>query len=203
MPLRDYSETGDDNELDGEKSVLVGVYRACLAVLFHMPSVARYAYVRFVSKKKPVIKRIGIRNFMEMEPKFDNRITLSDKRDANGEFIPVVSHKPSEIDRRSLILLYNVLVGELAKNDIGELKTGLETETEWPINQDASHHLGATRMGNDPTTSVVNKDLRLHGAENVYCAGGSVFSTSGCANPTFTICALSIRLADHFKKILL
>ena len=203
VPLRDYSETGDDNELEGERSTLAGIYKACLAVLFHIPSVARYTYVRFASKKKPVIKRIGIRNFMEMEPNFDNRITLSDKKDANGEFIPVVTHKPSELDRRSLIALYNIMAEELAKNDIGELKTGLGFETEWPINQDASHHLGSTRMGNNPADSVVNSDLRLHSVKNVYCAGGSVFSTSGCANPTFTICALSIRLANHLKKILL
>ena len=202
VPLRDYSETGDDNQLQDEKSDLTGFLKACFAVLFHMPSVMQYAYARFVIKKKPAIKKIGIRNFMEMEPNFENRITLSNKRDVNGEFIPIVSHRPSDLDRRSLITLYDILSGELDKNDIGKLKSGLEAETEWPINQDASHHLGATRMGDNPATSVVNRDLCLHGAENVYCIGGSVFPTSGCANPTFTICALSIRLADHFKRIL-
>ena len=52
-------------------------------------------------------------------------------------------------------------------------------------------------MGLDPRTSVVDTDLRVHGVENLYCAGASVFPTSGCANPTFTIVALSIRLAEH------
>ena len=67
---------------------------------------------------------------------------------------------------------------------------------------DASHHLGATRMGGNPRTSVVNSDGRLHGVPNVYLAGGSVFPTSGYANPTFTIVALAIRLARHLRAAL-
>jgi len=63
----------------------------------------------------------------------------------------------------------------------------------------AAHHLGTTRMGTDPRTSVVNPDCRLHGVENVFMAGGSVFPTSGCANPTYTMVALAIRLTEHLK----
>jgi choline dehydrogenase-like flavoprotein len=57
-------------------------------------------------------------------------------------------------------------------------------------------------MGDDPGCSVVDHNLRLHTVDNVYVAGSSVFPTSGCANPTFTICALSIRLAEHLKSVL-
>ena len=54
-------------------------------------------------------------------------------------------------------------------------------------------------MGIDPEHSVVNPDLRVHTVDNLYVAGGSVFPTSGCANPTMTIVALSIRLAEHLR----
>ena len=57
-------------------------------------------------------------------------------------------------------------------------------------------------MGGDASTSVVDPQLRLHGSPNLYVAGASVFPTSGCANPTFTICALSIRLAEDLRAIL-
>lgn len=59
--------------------------------------------------------------------------------------------------------------------------------------------MGSTRMGADARTSVVDADLRLHGAHNVWIAGASVFPTSGCANPTMTIVALSIRLARRLQ----
>ena len=62
------------------------------------------------------------------------------------------------------------------------------------------HHMGATRMHADPTKGVVDPDLRLHEARNLYVAGSSVFPTSGIANPTLTILALTMRLADHLKS---
>ena len=54
-------------------------------------------------------------------------------------------------------------------------------------------------MGNDPQTSVVDAHCRVHGMQNIYVAGSSVFPTSGYANPTATIAALAMRLADHLK----
>ena len=59
--------------------------------------------------------------------------------------------------------------------------------------------MGTTRMGDDARTSVVDADLKLHSVDNVYAAGASVFPTSGCANPTMTLVALSIRLAETLR----
>lgn len=61
----------------------------------------------------------------------------------------------------------------------------------------AGHIIGTTRMGVDPKTSVCDSDGRVHGALNLYLAGASVFPTSGTANPTLTLAALALRLADH------
>jgi choline dehydrogenase-like flavoprotein len=54
-------------------------------------------------------------------------------------------------------------------------------------------------MGNNPQTSVVDKDLRVHGTTNLFVAGSAVFVTSGCSGPTLTLTALSLRLADHLR----
>ncbi len=124
---------------------------------------------------------------------------LSDEKDVYGQPIPHVRHRPTKFDRRSLIALHRTLERELARNGIGELTGKLHNAEAWPIDQDASHHLGSTRMGEDPRCSVVNPDCRLHTVDNIYLAGGSVFPTSGCANPTFTIVALAIRLAQHLE----
>ncbi|MES2186490.1 MAG: GMC family oxidoreductase [Pseudomonadota bacterium] len=61
------------------------------------------------------------------------------------------------------------------------------------------HHIGTTRMGSDPRTSVVDADCRLHAMDNLYIAGSAVFPTSSQANPTLTLVALALRLADHLR----
>ena len=60
-----------------------------------------------------------------------------------------------------------------------------------------SHHLGTTRMSDDPSRGVVDSNCRVHGMSNLYVAGSSVFPTGGFENPTFTILALALRLADY------
>jgi choline dehydrogenase-like flavoprotein len=59
------------------------------------------------------------------------------------------------------------------------------------------HHLGTARMSDTPATGVVDTQCRVHGIDNLYIASGAVFPTSGQANPTLTIIALALRLADH------
>jgi choline dehydrogenase-like flavoprotein len=62
------------------------------------------------------------------------------------------------------------------------------------------HHLGTTRMHRDPTKGVVDEHCRVHDVSNLYLAGSSVFPTGGYANPTLTIVALALRLADRLKS---
>jgi choline dehydrogenase-like flavoprotein len=59
------------------------------------------------------------------------------------------------------------------------------------------HHMGTTRMADDPRHGVVDRDCRVHGIENFYIGGSSVFATGGHANPTYTIVQLALRLGDH------
>lgn len=62
------------------------------------------------------------------------------------------------------------------------------------------HNIGTTRMHRDPRFGVVNENCRVHSVANLYVAGSSIFPTSGAFNPTLTIVALSLRLADHIKE---
>jgi choline dehydrogenase-like flavoprotein len=140
---------------------------------------------------------------MEMEPDPQNRVTLSHRVCGYGQPIPHVAHRCTEVDRRSLVELHRALTRELPLAGMGRLQTQLDHDVSpWPIDQDASHHMGTTRMGDDPLSSVVDRDLRVHELDNVYMAGASTFPTSGCANPTFTLVALSIRLAEHLRRAL-
>jgi len=63
------------------------------------------------------------------------------------------------------------------------------------------HLMGTTRMGNDPETSVVDKNLKAHDVENLYICGASVSPTGGAVNPTLTIQALSARLASYLIDV--
>jgi choline dehydrogenase-like flavoprotein len=65
---------------------------------------------------------------------------------------------------------------------------------------DASHHMGTTRMGTDRKTSVVDDQCRVHGYENLYIGSSSVFPTGGFSNPTLTVLALCLRMADQIKS---
>jgi choline dehydrogenase-like flavoprotein len=62
-----------------------------------------------------------------------------------------------------------------------------------------AHHMGSTRMHREPTQGVVDSNCRVHGLSNLFIGGSSVFPTGGYANPTLTVVALAVRLADHIK----
>jgi choline dehydrogenase-like flavoprotein len=70
-----------------------------------------------------------------------------------------------------------------------------------PNRDGINHHIGTTRIHLDPEQGVVDADCRVHGVANLFVTGSSVFPTGGYANPTLTIVALAIRLADHLVAV--
>lgn len=60
--------------------------------------------------------------------------------------------------------------------------------------------MGTTRMADDERKGVVDRDCKVFGVDNLYVAGSSVFTTSGAANPTLSIVALALRLAEHLSQ---
>ena len=202
IALRDYSETGDDSDLQNARRGCFGWIALGFVVLRHLPKVSQYLFFR-LSKRRPRIKVARVRNFMEMAPDPDNRVTLSDEVDVDGKRLPLVAHRCGEQDRRSMVAVHAALSAEIEGAGLGRLESTLRDDTTpWPIDQDASHHMGTTRMGSDPASSVVDPDGQVHGVRGLYAAGASVFPTSGCVNPTYTIVALSIRLAQHLRRTL-
>ena len=70
-------------------------------------------------------------------------------------------------------------------------------------NMGGYHHLGGTRMGTNKSTSVVDKNLKVHDLNNLFISGSSNFTTGGYTNPTYTIIQLSLRLADKISSDLI
>ena len=59
--------------------------------------------------------------------------------------------------------------------------------------------MGTARMGDDPENSVVNSFAQTHEVKNLYVIDGSIFTTSAAVNPTSTIQALALYVADQLK----
>ncbi len=194
--LRDWGETGDDVKQSKKFNLFLSIFE----ITKDFPAVFSYSIHRLFQNKKIHINTIRLRNFMDMEARPENRIILSDKTDRNGMRLPEVILNTSELDRKSVIELHNVIADDLKKRNIGTLTSDLSTASPWPINSEASHHLGGTIMGDDEKNSVVDKDLKLHHTDNLYICSSSVFPSAGNANPTYTICALAVRLAENLKK---
>jgi choline dehydrogenase-like flavoprotein len=148
----------------------------------------------------PPVRALRSRWFLEMEPRSTNRITLADRTDALGNRLAHVHCELSERDRATLVTLHGIVQENIARLHLGRFESSA-AEALAAATADASHHLGSTRMGLNPKTSVVDADCKVHTVTNLYVAGGSVFSSGGCANPTFTIAALAIRLARHLQRV--
>lgn len=151
---------------------------------------------------KPNPHRVFMRNHLEQAPVPENRVSLSQKKDRFGNPLAKVEWKINDLDKRTLRVFHKILKEEFRKLGIGELQSPLlsDSSPDFPISSDASHHMGTTRMGQDPRNSVVDENCRLHEMDNLYIAGSSVFPTGGYASPNATIVALAIRLADHLKS---
>lgn len=137
---------------------------------------------------------LGISAGTELLPDPENRIALDDSvTDDHENPVPDVQ---LAIDDHAHDVLGR---GEEVCHDIMRETGADQIETSHPPSDPffANHMSGTTKMGTDPETSVVDPDLRCHELENLYVSGGSVFVTGGPANPTLTIAAIALRLADH------
>ena len=128
---------------------------------------------------------------VEQLPHPDNRVTLGRRRDALGVPVPVLDWRWRPDDQRGLDRLRAIVAAELRR--VGQVTVDAGARPD----PNAHHHAGTTRMHDDPALGVVGRDARVHGMDNVYVAGASVFPTAGFANPMLTIVALTVRLARH------
>ncbi len=140
----------------------------------------------------------------EQAPNPDSRVTLVNDRDALGLKRMQLDWRLSAMDRESIRGLVQLIGEEAGRLGIGRAMTAewlMDGGDSWPDHQlGGNHHIGTTRMADDPSKGVVDADCRVFGINNLFIAGSSVFPTSGSANPTLTIVALALRLADHIKK---
>ncbi len=190
IPLRDFARARAEALLRKPIPELMDLGRDAGAIIRdawgRLATTARYQAER---------ERSGLRISLEQIPDPENRVRLSPQRDALGRRWAHLDFRLTDQGRRrddALRMAADALgldgpsVARAARLMLRVGRVGFF----W-------HHMGTTRMDPDPQRGVVDADCRVHGVENLFIAGSSVFPTGGTAPPTLTIVALALRLADH------
>jgi choline dehydrogenase-like flavoprotein len=164
-----------------------------------------YHRLRDVPHPAPMLDgdRLSVYVHLEQAPDPENRVTLGEERDALGLPRARLRWGLGEPERRTANRVMRLLAEELGRLSLGRLRYEdwlLADQGRWPEVGIKCHHMGTTRMSDDPRRGVVDRECRVHGLENLWIAGSSVFPTSGFANPTLTILAMTLRLASTLRE---
>ena len=182
--------------------------RRTLQVLGDLDDVLLAAWGRVAHGDSARYQEPGIAIFAQSEqaPDLESRVRLADETDPFGRARARLDWRVSDLDRRTVEVSTRTVAAEFARLGLGRIRLAdwmLEGGDAWRDGLHwGHHHMGTTRMSSDPSAGVVDSDCRLHELSNVYVAGSSVFPTGGYMNPTLTIVALAIRLADHLARSL-
>ncbi len=146
----------------------------------------------------------------EQAPNPDSRVLLGAETDALGLRRADLDWRLSAVDKHSVGCLIDSLDAVMRRSGLGSVRKAAwlsEPGVLWHNDPTISahpiggyHHMGTTRMADDPTRGVVDRHGRVHGIANLHVAGSSVFPTSSWANPTLTIAALALRMGDRFGR---
>ena len=161
-------------------------------------SIAQLAQMRPADYHERVRARLGHKLMWsvmaEDMPRPENCVLLSDDQfDSSGMRAPRVIYRIDEDVQANLA--FNVERAEAIFRDAG----AWEVQSYNPAGQNA-HLMGTARMGDDPTSSVVDRWGMAHDIPNLGIVDGSVFVTSGPVNPTSTIMALAARTGDYLAR---
>ena len=155
-------------------------------------------------RKKRSKIRTAVRFTLEQTPNEQSKIYLGNQLDKFGQRKIKLDWKFNKIERRTVNFLMAYTADVLQKNKIGTLKMDSQLynfKETLPLDlRGGQHHCGTTRMAISQKNGVVDKDLKVFGMKNLFVCGSSVYPTNSWVNPTFTIIALSLRLADNISN---
>ncbi|QRM57749.1 GMC family oxidoreductase [Sinorhizobium sp. BG8] len=156
-------------------------------------------------RKEDLNNRFALYYQSEHMPNPESRVMLRPERDALGTPRLDVRVAFTEMDVKTIVRTHQIIGEQFGKTATGELVVDdapLEDAVRDQLRHfdSIAHHIGTTRMSDDPKTGVVDRNCRVHDTENLFVAGASVFPTSSHANPTLTIVALALRLVDYLKS---
>lgn len=163
-------------------------YKRKYLILFHL---LKLLFCRIFNIKKTQFK-IRLRAFCEMVPRKNNKISLSN--DTQKIFI---NYKLCSTSIKTLKCLSSNISQYFSYRPEKESIHKIDRNFIYKNIEDASHHMGGLAYSKNKNKSIVDKNLKIIGTNNIYVCSAAVFPTSGSVNPTMTLCALAVRLASH------
>jgi len=140
--------------------------------------------------------RYAVHFHAEQIPTAENCMEMTD-----GGRTLTINYRVTEADAEGVLRAHELLDAELRACGAGRLEYWFPPEERiaaiMAMSKDGVHQSGTTRIADDPTRGVVDRDLRVWGTSNLHVCSSSVFPTSGQANPTFFMGVCAIRLARH------
>jgi choline dehydrogenase-like flavoprotein len=173
------------------------------AVIRHLEGVADFAVRKALFGEGIPIEALHVNCASEQQPNPHSQVLLGTQRDRLGMREVVVNWQTIAEDKSKAVATLGLLGQEIGRGGFGRLRSSLVEDDAWPDDfYGNEHHMGTTRMHRDPKFGVVDADCRVHSVANLYVAGSSIFPTGSANNPTLTIVALALRLADRIKALL-
>lgn len=151
------------------------------------------------------IKKRQLVHICEPAPNPDSRVKLSLRKDRLGLNQVDVDWRMGLLEKRTIRRAQKIIAAEMDRSGLGRVNGDAldDSCSDWSPNlQWVWHHMGTTRMHNDPKQGVVDENCRVHDMSNLFIAGSSVFPTGGSDMPTMTIVALALRLAEKIEALL-
>lgn len=210
-----FYETPEDSAVEGAKLLVKALRRrdlrprvpqALANVAKHPLELADAAYRYFVKKRGVSWARgpvfLGLQ--LEPQPNEHSRVYLTDRLDPLGVPRVALDWRLTDLERRTIEVFVKVVAREFARLGLGHVDPFVPDDSKGDplgvVFHDANHHMGTTRMADSPEHGVVDAHCRVHGVKNLFIGSSSVFPTSGFSNPTLTIIALCLRIADELKR---
>lgn len=181
---------------------------AWMNIVRDLPYMCRLGYSRYLRHRVayPSGAHFHLQVDVEQQPNPGSRVTLSQERDSLGMPMIRLDWQIGDRERLTMQEYVRMFRSEWERLNLGEARWNanvFQTGNEWLRDiTDVYHQTGGTSMSESPEAGVVDPHLRVHGVANLFLASCSVFPSAGSANPTFTLLALTIRLAEHLKALL-
>jgi len=176
--------------------------RDILTMLTHPVDTLGYGYTRLFQPRW-LIKGVKFQLIVEPEPDPNSRVMLSpSQKDQLGMSRVRVDWRLTPKVQRTFDRTLALLAEDMHRSGVAEVDLDPPIEgKKWPSDLEGTwHHMGTTRMHDSPRHGVVDRNCKVHGMNNLFVAGSSVFPTAGANFPTITLAALAFRLAEHLVR---